>query len=138
MRTKLTSKHSILCVFAIACSALPALAQVPGGSKTFTGTTTGAFSLSSISNKDSVSGQFCLGFGDHKPDHVFELQSAVPNMKFRLESSANTTLLIQLPNKQVRCGGTTIQGTDWPAGTYNISVGSIESGQQHRYTLHVE
>lgn len=107
-----------------------------------TGATGGAYSLSSIANRDRNDNP-CIGFGDPTPDHIMTLEKDFPKLKLQVNSRGNdTTLVIQGSNGTVRCGDDTgsnkdasITGTNWKAGNYEIWVGSFDAGQRWNYSL---
>lgn len=151
---RLSGKYIIALVAAL--SATPVLSQAtnpgnlslapgfPKGSGVVTGETGGSYSLPSIANKDNA-GNACLGYGYSSPSHVMVLQQNFANLNLALKSGGDTTIVVRGPNPQtVRCGDDTgsskdasVQGPNWPAGTYEIWVGSIEAGQRLDYTLTV-
>ena len=141
MRPMLKLQPSIIYAFIAAFSAIPALAQPAPISTlpaTFKGTTAGVLSLSSIRNKDDR-GNFCLGYGDHTADHEIKLEQDFPSLTFRVESNANIKLLLQeTKTNKIYCGSQQITTQNLPAGTYNVWLGSENSGQQSRYKLIVE
>ncbi len=141
MRPMLKFHSGVVCAFTAVLSAFPVLAQpIPINTlpSTFTGTTAGLLSLSSIKNKDDR-GKFCLGYGDHTADHEIKLEQDFANLTFRVESSANVKLLIQdTKTNTVYCGGQEITTQNLSSGTYNVWLGSEDSGQQSRYKLILE
>lgn len=151
---RLFGKYVIALIAAL--SATPVLSQganpgnlslapgFPKGSGLVTGQTGGSYSLPSIANRDS-NGNPCLGYGYSAPSHVIVLQQNFANLSIKLKSGGDTTLVVRGPNSQtIRCGDDTgsskdasVQGANWPAGTYEVWVGSIEAGQRLNYTLTV-
>ena len=108
------------------------------------GRTGGSFSLSSISNRDRA-GNLCVGFGDSTPDHILNLRSGFARLSLQVNSRGNdTTLVVQGSNGFLRCGDDTggskdasVEGTNWPAGTYRVWVGTFDARKQFAYTLTV-
>jgi hypothetical protein len=107
------------------------------------GSTGGSTSIPSITGGTDRTGNKCLGFGDSIPDHLMTLSQNVSKLKLLVNSSGrDTTIVIQGPNGELRCGDDTgskkdasFSGTNWSAGTYKIWVGSMESGSRGNYRL---
>jgi hypothetical protein len=117
----------------------------PQRAGTVVGNTGGSYSLPSIANSDPE-GNPCLGYGDSTPDHIMVLKQDFANLNVQVNSAGkDTSLVIRGPNKQtIRCGNDTgsrqdasVQDSNWQAGTYEIWVGSSNSGQSWNYTLTV-
>jgi len=142
----------------VALSATVALSQTsnfgkvslsPGFSQSsgqLTGQTGGSYSLSSIANLDQK-GHACIGFADETPDHILVLEKGFPSLKVLVNTGGkDTTLVLRGPNNQtIRCGDDTgpskdasITDSNWPAGEYQVWVGSFEPGQKWNYTLTVQ
>lgn len=109
------------------------------------GETVGSYGLSNIASRDS-GGDFCLGYADRSPDHIVTLEQDFSQLTIAVDSSgADTTLLIQGPNNNtVRCNdNASRQNRDakiqdaFTQGTYQVWVGSFESGGRHRYSLKI-
>lgn len=108
-------------------------------SGTAAGYTGGSFSLSAIKNRDR-SNNLCLGFaGDPEvPDYAVVLQKEFSRLRFQVKNKVgDTTLLIQSPDGSVRCGDTTIEGSNLSAGTYKVWVGAPSAGVRREYTLSI-
>lgn len=110
------------------------------------GTTGGAYSLSSIANRDRNNSP-CIGFGDTNPDHIMVLEKDFPNLTVQVNTRGkDSTLVIQGPkNNTIRCGDDTgadkdasIQGSNWESGRYKIWVGSFEANRRWNYVLTVQ
>ncbi|TAD77305.1 MAG: hypothetical protein EA001_10780 [Oscillatoriales cyanobacterium] len=89
--------------------------------------------------------QECLGFSSMQPNHLLTLQTPIPNLALKVDSgSADTTIAVQGPNGLLLCGdddgtggsssASVTLGT-WPAGTYQIWVGTFAAGGRVRYRL---
>ena len=111
-----------------------------------TGNTGGAYSLASITNRDSY-GNPCMGYGDPEPDHVLTLKSDFARLTMQVDSGGNdTTLVVQsLEFGNIRCAfgqnsnrDAVIQDGNWSAGTYYIWVGSMSANQRSPYRLSVQ
>jgi hypothetical protein len=108
------------------------------------GSTGGSTSLPAIvSNRDGNNNK-CLGFADPKPDHILVLQQPFSQLKLSINNGGNnTTIVTSGPNNTIRCSSdsdskdATLEDTNWQAGTYQVWVGSIESGDRHNYRLTV-
>jgi hypothetical protein len=112
------------------------------GQAVVTGHTGGAYSLSSIANKDYQNNP-CIGFGDPNPDHIMVLENDFSNLTLSVASGGNdTTLVVRGPDGIVRCGDDTgskkdasIESENWPQGTYEVWIGSFEAGKSWNYRL---
>lgn len=105
------------------------------------GFTTGSYSLSSIGRRDR-SGNPCFGYGDPNPDHLMLIENDLSSLTLVVRSGEDTTLVVQGPGRELRCGDDSqgsqdarISDTNWPAGTYKIWVGSVAQGQRVDYQL---
>ena len=107
------------------------------------GSTGGSVSIPAITGGSDRSGNKCLGFGDSKPDHLMTLTQDVTKLSLKVNSSGrDTTIVIQGPEGELRCGDDTgskkdasFSGTNWSAGTYKIWVGSMAPGDRGNYRL---
>ena len=82
----------------------------------------------------------CVGQIASAPDHIVTLGGAFSYLRFAVESSGDTTLVIEGPNGFM-CNDDTVGlnpevAGAMPAGTYRIWVGSFGGGN-HAYTLNV-
>lgn len=107
------------------------------------GQTVGAYGLANIASRDS-SGEFCLGYADRAPDHVFTLEQDFSQLTIAVNSGgSDTTLLIQGPNDgTVRCNdNASRQSRDaviqapFAKGTYEVWVGAYDQEGRYRYNL---
>ncbi|WP_017653071.1 hypothetical protein [Fortiea contorta] len=108
------------------------------------GYTGGSYPLSAISNRDQDK-KACIGFADPNPDHILILEQDFASLKILVNSGGDTTLLVKGPEETIRCGDDTgknkdasIDGSQWKRGTYQIWVGSFDSGVKRNYTLTVQ
>ena len=107
------------------------------------GSTGGSVSIPAIIGSSDRSGNKCLGFGDSKPDHLMILTQGVTKLTLKVNSGGrDTTIVIQGPEGELRCGDDTgskkdasFSGSNWSAGTYKIWVGSMASGDRGNYRL---
>ena len=107
------------------------------------GNTGGTTSIPAITGSTDRTGNKCLGFGDPNPDHLMTLKTRLPNLTLKVNSGGrDTTLVIQTPNGELRCGDDTgnkkdasVSGSDWEPGVYKVWVGSMESGGRGSYRL---
>lgn len=107
------------------------------------GSTGGSVSIPAITGSTDRSGNKCLGFGDSKPDHLMTLTQSVTKLNLKVNSGGrDTTIVIQGPDGELRCGDDTgskkdasFSGTNWSAGTYKIWVGAMGSGDRGNYRL---
>ena len=107
------------------------------------GSTGGSVSIPAIIGSSDRSGNKCLGFGDSKPDHLMTLTQGVTKLTLKVNSGGrDTTIVIQGPEGELRCGDDTgskkdasFSGNNWSAGTYKIWVGSMAPGDRGNYRL---
>jgi hypothetical protein len=67
----------------------------------------------------------------------------VSKLSLKVNSSgSDTTIVIQAPNGELRCGDDTgnkkdasVSGSDWEPGIYKVWVGSMASGARTNYRL---
>jgi hypothetical protein len=82
----------------------------------------------------------CTGKIDRTADHVMNLSSDFSFLKLHVLSSKDTSLVVRGPDG-LRCNddadglNPVVEGR-WPAGQYEIFVGSVDNGY-HRYSLRV-
>ena len=91
---------------------------------------------------EDVFGNSCIGHIADTPDHRMTLTDDFDYLRIWNESDGDTTLVIDGPGFLVFCDDDSgsglnelIEANDWPAGTYDIYVGSYGSGDFHRYDL---
>lgn len=109
------------------------------------GYTGGSYSLSAISNRDR-NRNACIGFADPKPDYTLVLEKDFSHLRIKLDSGGtDTTLVIKGPDDTILCGDdsgkskdASVEQSNWKAGTYQIWVGSFNSGERHNYTLFLQ
>jgi hypothetical protein len=119
----------------------PGFSRADGIVRGFTG---GAYSLPSIANRDRE-GKRCLGFGDTQPDHIMVLQKNFARLQLQVNTQGkDTTLVVKGPNNTIFCGDDTgaskdasLAATNWPAGTYEVWVGTFDANNRWKYTLTV-
>jgi len=81
----------------------------------------------------------CVGQIDNTPDHKLTLTANFSYLRVQVASRADTSLVIKGPRNVYRCADDVV-GLDpmiegaWPAGTYEIYVGSVDEGA-HPYTI---
>lgn len=88
-------------------------------------------------------GHECLGFSSIQPNHLLTLQTPISNLTLKVDSgSEDTTIAVQGPNGLLLCGDDAAGGSsasvtmaNWPAGTYQIWVGTFAAGSRIRYRL---
>lgn len=120
----------------------PGFSRADGTVRGFTG---GSYSLSSIANRDRE-GKRCLGFGDTQPDHIMVLQKDFAQLQLQVDTQGkDTTLVVKGPNNTVFCGDDTgsskdasISAIKWPAGRYEVWVGTFDASTRGKYTLTVK
>ncbi|AFY65339.1 hypothetical protein GEI7407_0841 [Geitlerinema sp. PCC 7407] len=93
-----------------------------------------------ISQQETPTGP-CLGYIDDKPDHTLVLSAYFDYLSVQVQSSEDTTLIIQGPggnwcNDDANGKNPGISG-QWLAGTYNIWVGSYKRNQYNPYTIRI-
>lgn len=101
-----------------------------------TGTSGGAREASSLNEE-------CAGWISASPDHVLELQAAMPRLKimaYGTEEDSDVTLVVHRPDGSWLCNDDSdgfhpmVEG-ELPAGRYEIFVGSYEEGRHQAYRL---
>lgn len=83
----------------------------------------------------------CSGFISMTPDHVLELDAEL-QLRLRVESREDTTLVLQGPEGMTRCNDDT---DSWnpalretlPAGVWSVYVGTYAPSKYPEYTFHV-
>lgn len=148
--------NKVAIAFIVALSATPAFSQAanfselklspgfPPEAGQASGRTGGAYSLSSIANKDR-NNNACIGYGAQTPDHIMVLEGNFPKLTVQVNTAKkDTTLVIKGPNNLILCGDDTgsskdasVQATNLPPGKYQVWVGAIQEGQRWNYTLTV-
>ncbi len=81
----------------------------------------------------------CRGWVSGDPSHVFTFTGEFSQLIMRVSSNADTTLLVEGPRGTL-CNDDSFGldpsiGGTWPAGTYNVYVGSFDYGAAPQYTL---
>ncbi len=111
-----------------------------------TGSTGGAYSLASISNRD-FNGQPCLGFSDPQPDRILRLQSDFAHLTLEVNSNGKDTTLVvkSIEDGTVRCAfgqdrnrDAVIYDSNWSAGVYHVWVGSMVPNRRSSYRLSIK
>jgi hypothetical protein len=113
------------------------------GTASVGGSTGGTTSIPAITGSTDRNGNKCLGFGDPNPDHLMTVKTRVSKLSLKVNSGgSDTTIVIQAPNGELRCGDDTgnkkdasVSGSDWEPGIYKVWVGSMESGARTNYRL---
>jgi len=114
------------------------------GSAVVQGTTSGSNSLTQLAARDRRR-KLCLGYANAEPNHILVLTEDQPRLQVAVDSKGgDTTLLIQGP-KGIDCNDNARRGdrdaavidSDWPAGRYQIWVGSFNPSDELNYTLRV-
>jgi hypothetical protein len=103
----------------------------------------GAVPASEIAGRKETNNGTCVGFVDGKPDHVLTLTGFFNYLSLKIESPADTTLVIRGPggtwcNDDAPNNGKNpgIAG-EWLAGTYEIWIGSYEQTKYHPYLIKI-
>ncbi|AKF04788.1 hypothetical protein [Sandaracinus amylolyticus] len=101
-----------------------------------TGTSGGAVEASTLNSE-------CAGWVSSSPDHVIDLQAAMPRLKimaFGTEADSDVTLVVRKPDGTYLCNDDSdgfhpvVEG-EMPAGRYEVFVGSYEQGRRRAYRL---
>ncbi|MGB7087913.1 MAG: hypothetical protein WBD47_20315 [Phormidesmis sp.] len=131
---------------AIAQSPLIVLSRdiVRGQSITASGTTAGSYNLTQLAVRDRHR-KLCLGYGSDQPSHRLELSEDQPRLQIAINSEGqDTTLLIHGPwgidcndNQGRGRRDAAINARNWPAGLYQIWVGSFDAGDRLDYVLEI-
>jgi len=108
------------------------------------GITAGRNSLTQMAARDRRR-KVCLGYAAVDPNHTLILTADRPHLRIAVDSGGkDTTLLIRGP-RGIDCNDNRSRGyldaaitaRDWPAGTYQIWVGSFHQGEQITYRLRI-
>lgn len=108
------------------------------------GQTAGEENLAQLSARDRRR-KVCLGFAAPEPNHVLVLPNDQPRLQVAVDSDgSDTTLLIRGP-RGIDCNDNArrdrrdaaVTDSNWPAGRYEIWVGSFNRGDRLNYTLRV-
>jgi hypothetical protein len=147
-------RRTLLAAIAIV-AAIPAIAAEPlygefrlnagFGQTSVNGFTGGAHSFTEQFKRDNE-GNICVGYGDVTPDYIMVVESEFPQLSLRVNSGGkDTTLVIQDRDRgTIYCGDdddsrnskdAIVTQNNWPAGTYQIWVGSFEPHQRWNYNL---
>lgn len=83
----------------------------------------------------------CTGFVDEAPGHTLQLSSKFDYLKLRIDSPADTTLIVSGPggtwcNDEFDGQNPGIAG-EWLPGIYQVWVGSYKQGKYLPYTLQI-
>lgn len=104
----------------------------------------GSESLTRLAARDRRR-KICLGFSSDEPSHILEITQDQPRLRVAVDSEGeDTTLLIQGP-RGIDCNDNyrrmhrdaAVTDSDWPAGTYQIWVGTFNRGDRIDYTLRI-
>ena len=108
------------------------------------GVTAGERSLAEMAGRDRRR-KVCLGYAAAEPDHQLILTQSQPRLRIAVSSEgADTTLLILGP-RGIDCNDNyrrdhrdaAVTARNWPAGNYQIWVGSFEAGDRIDYQLRI-
>lgn len=91
-------------------------------------------------------GNECLGFSSLSPNHRLTLQTPVQNLVLSVNSGQeDTTIAVKGPNGFLLCGDDSVGAASarvtsnlWPAGVYQIWVGTFKAGSRANYRLMAE
>lgn len=91
-------------------------------------------------------GNECLGFSSLNPNHRLTLQTPVENLVLSVNSGQeDTTIAVRGPNGFLLCGDDSVGDASarvttnlWPAGVYQIWVGTFRAGNRINYRLIAE
>jgi hypothetical protein len=94
-----------------------------------------------ITNAPDTPTGACAGYYDEKPDHTIELKNRFEYLRLRVESPADTTLIVKGPggtwcNDDLDGKNPGIVG-EWLPGTYNVWIGSYKQNSYIPYTLKI-
>lgn len=108
---------------------------------TVRGMSGGEISGKKITNSQETPTGPCAGYYDEKPDHTIELKNRFEYLKLRVQSPADTTLIVKGPggtwcNDDLDGKNPGIVG-EWLPGTYNVWIGSYQKNSYMPYTLQI-
>ncbi len=112
------------------------------------GTAIGSSDLPSavLNQARDQAGNECLGFSSLSPNHRLTLQTPVQTLILSVNSGQeDTTIAVKGPNGFLLCGDDAVGAASarvtsnlWPAGTYDIWVGTFKPGSRINYRLMAE
>ena len=105
------------------------------------GNTGGNLQAVEVSQTKSTRTGYCDGYVSPQPNHLLELESFFESLKLEVESTADTTLLIE-GNGGVWCNDDSgsanpmIEG-QWQQGQYKVWIGSYQPDTSNSYQIKV-
>ena len=118
--------------------------QLQNGMAVVRGVTAGNRSLAEMAGRDRRR-KVCLGYAANEPDHRLTLTQPQPRLRIAVDSEGQDTTLLVLGPRGIDCNDNARRGhrdaaitaQDWPAGEYQIWVGSFELGDRINYQLRI-
>ena len=106
-----------------------------------TGTSGGTVPLQEIAQTENTSTGYCNGYADSQPNHVLELMSFFEFLRLKVESSADTTVLVRGSggvwcNDDAGTANPVIEG-QWEPGVYRVWVGSYQADSDQSYQIKI-
>lgn len=109
------------------------------------GFTGGTVSFTEKFNRDRE-GNLCVGYGDVTPDYILTVDEELPQLILEIDSGGNdTTIIVQDRDRNILyCGDdddfnnspdARLSYDNFPAGTYQVWVGSFDPNQRWNYDL---
>ena len=101
----------------------------------------GKIPVREIARTENTATGYCDGFVQSRPNHALKLESFFEFLRLEVESSADTTILVQGPggvwcNDDARTANPMIEG-QWQAGLYQVWVGSYQANAEHNYQIKI-
>ncbi|MEL6222797.1 MAG: hypothetical protein AAFQ57_06260 [Cyanobacteria bacterium J06626_14] len=108
---------------------------------TVRGISGGPLAASQIAGREETVTGGCLGFVDTEPDHRITLTDFFDYLELEIQSPEDTTLVVRGPggswcSDDVYGFNPAIAG-QWFSGTYDIWIGSYNSGTYHPYVIRI-
>lgn len=105
------------------------------------GVSGGKVKAAEIVQTESTATGFCNGFIDPQPNHILELNSFFEFLKIEVDSSTDTTIIIEGPggvwcNDDSDNANPAIEG-QWQPGNYKIWIGSYQEDTSNSYQIRI-
>ena len=93
-----------------------------------------------VKTEETATG-YCDGYVNSKPNHILVLQNFFEFLKLEVESSKDTTILVQGPggvwcNDDSYSTNPAIEG-EWQKGSYQIWIGSYQENSTNNYQIKI-
>ena len=105
------------------------------------GNSGGTVVVKEISQTENTATGYCDGYVRPQPNHVLKLESFFESLRLKVESPADTTILIKGPggvwcNDDADNADPMIEG-QWQPGTYQVWIGSYQADSNNQYRIKI-